>query len=120
MPNLDDSYSLAETRRPFFRGCGVGIGRLALGGLFARDLMGESPTAAKKPHFDPKATSIIYLFMAGGPSQLDMFAYKPKLVELNGQKPPDSFMKGKRFAFMERMANQKMLASPWKFAQCGK
>ena len=119
MQNLDQLLTLAETRRHFFRDCGVGIGRLALGSLLGRDLLKANPTAAKKPHFEPKATNIIYLFMAGGPSHLDMFAYKPKLIELNGQKPPDSFMKGKRFAFMERMANQKMLASPWKFAQHG-
>jgi uncharacterized protein (DUF1501 family) len=116
MQNVEDALTLAETRRHFFRDCGVGIGRLALGNLLAHGLTAAEP---KKPHFTPKATSVIYLFMAGGPSQLDMFAYKPKLVELNGQKPPDSLMKGKRFAFMERMANQKMLASPWKFSQHG-
>ena len=116
---MDDLLTLAQTRRHFFHDCGVGIGRLALGSLLARELARGNPTARKKPHFEPRATNIIYLFMAGGPSQLDMFAYKPKLIELNGQKPPDSFMKGKRFAFMERMASQKMLASPWKFSQHG-
>ncbi|MEZ5356919.1 MAG: DUF1501 domain-containing protein [Bryobacteraceae bacterium] len=75
--------------------------------------------APRKPHFEPKAKSVIYLFMAGGPSHLDMFVHKPVLDKLSGQKPPDSFMKGKRFAFMERMARQKMLGSPWKYAQHG-
>lgn len=122
MHNFEDALTLAKTRRHFFRDCGVGVGRLALGTLLSSGLEAAaplSPTAPKKPHFTPRATNIIYLFMAGGPSQLDMFAYKPKLVELNGQPPPDSLMKGKRFAFMERMAKQKMLASPWKFSQYG-
>jgi hypothetical protein len=116
----DEVVTLARTRRHFFRDCGVGVGRAALGSLLTRDLLAAvSPTAAKQPHFPPKATSIIYLFMAGGPSHLDLFVNKPKLIELNGQKPPESFMKGKRFAFMERMASQKMLASPWKYERRG-
>lgn len=111
---------LAQTRRHFFRDCGVGVGRIALASLLADSLRADSnPMAAKQPHFPAKAKSIIYLFMAGGPSQLDLFQYKPKLKELDGQKPPESFLKGKRFAFMERMANQKMLGSPWKFSQHG-
>ena len=77
---MDDLLTLAQTRRHFFHDCGVGIGRLALGSLLARELGRGNPTARKKPHFEPKATNIIYLFMAGGPSQLDMFAYKPKLI----------------------------------------
>lgn len=110
-----DHIMLAATRRHFFRNCGVGLGRVALGSLLADGLRAK----VTKPHFTPKAKSVIYLFMAGGPSQLDTFSYKPKLAELNGQKLPDSFMKGKRFAFMERMAQQKILASPWKFSQHG-
>ena len=57
--------------------------------------------APKQPHFRPRAKNIIYLFMAGGPSQLELFDYKPKLVELNGQPIPESFIEGKRFAFMD-------------------
>ncbi|MBI4907002.1 MAG: DUF1501 domain-containing protein [Acidobacteria bacterium] len=119
----DDLETLRRTRRHFFQDCGVGLGRIVLGSLLARSLPAASstknPMAPKPPQFAAKARSIIYLFMAGGPSHLDMFAYKPKLRELNGQKPPESFMKGKRFAFMERMAQQKMLASPWQFARHG-
>ncbi len=112
---LEDFISVNETRRHFFRDCAVGLGRIALGGLLA----GRLSAAAKKPHFPAKAKSVIYLFMAGGPSQLDTFSYKPKLAEMNGQKLPDSFLQGKRFAFMERMAQQKILASPWKFERHG-
>lgn len=118
---LPERVELAETRRHFFRQCRVGIGRIALAQLLERSLAAapNRPMAARPPHFPAKAKSVIYLFMAGGPSQLDMFDYKPKLEELDGQKPPDSFMKGKRFAFMERMGYQKMLASRSKFARRG-
>ena len=60
-----------------------------------------NPMAAKDPHYAPKAKSVIYLFMAGGPSQFELFQPKPKLQELSGQVIPNSFMEGKRFAFME-------------------
>lgn len=118
---LEDRLTLLETRRHFFRDCGVGVGKLALASLLARHMPGavKNPMAPKAPQFPAKAKSVIYLFMAGGPSHLDMYAYKPKLQELDGQTPPESFMKGKRFAFMERMAHQKMLGSPWKFARHG-
>jgi hypothetical protein len=112
---IEDLMSLHETRRHFFRNCGVGLGRVALGGLLARELAAKT----KAPHFPAKAKSVIYLFMAGGPSQLDMFSYKPKLAEMNGQKLPESLMKGKRFAFMERMATQRLFGSPWKFERHG-
>jgi len=118
---FEDRLTLLETRRHFFRDCGVGVGKLALGSLLARAGAAavKNPMAPKAPQFAAKAKSVIYLFMAGGPSHLDMYAYKPKLQELDGQTPPESFMKGKRFAFMERMVHQKMLGSPWKFARHG-
>ena len=52
-------------------------------------------------HFRPRAKNVIYLFMAGGPSQLELFDHKPRLNELNGQPIPDSYLEGKRFAFMD-------------------
>src|SRR5687767_5674284 len=103
----EQAFELYLTRRHFFRECGIGVGRVALGSLLAKSLPGagtKRPMQPRPPQFPAKAKSVIYLFMAGGPSQLDMFDYKPKLNELDGQKPPDSFMQGKRFAFMERMA----------------
>jgi len=118
---FDDRLTLCETRRHFFRDCGVGVGKIALASLLARSghAAPANPMAAKAPHFAAKAKSIIYLFMAGGPSHLDMYAYKPKLQELDGQTPPESLMKGKRFAFMERMGHQRMLGSKWKFSRHG-
>ena len=65
----------------------------------------------------PKAKSVIYLHMAGSPSQLALFDYKPTLVRLNGQNCPDEFLKGKRFAFIKGVP--KMLGTPFKFARHG-
>ncbi|MFN0166478.1 MAG: DUF1501 domain-containing protein [Bryobacteraceae bacterium] len=105
-----------NTRRHFFGQCGVGIGRMALaslmadGALFgARAGSATNPLAPKPPHFKPRIDHVIYMFMAGGPSHLDLFDYKPKLQELDGQVTPDSIMKGKRFAFMDEIQKEKPL-----------
>src|SRR5919112_6113806 len=90
------------TRRHFFGDCAVGLGSLALASLLdSRAATVADPLAPKPGHFPARAKNIIFLFMAGGPSQLELFDYKPKLVELNGQNIPDSFIAGKRFAFMD-------------------
>src|SRR5881397_986048 len=75
------------TRRHFFGRCALGLGSIALASLLdERRLAAEqitalgNPLAPKRPHFAPRAKSIIYLFMAGGPSQLELFDYKPKLI----------------------------------------
>ena len=60
------------------------------------------PLAARPPHFAPRAKNVIFLFMAGGPSQLELFDRKPKLQELDGQVIPESFVANKRFAFIKR------------------
>src|SRR4051812_22349549 len=97
---------LGTTRRHFFGTCGVGLGAIALGSL----LTGESqaapselpdPLAPRAPHFAPRAKRVIFLFMAGGPSQLELFDNKPKLQELDGQVVPPSYTKKKRFAFIK-------------------
>src|SRR5262245_520404 len=95
------------TRRHFFSRCALGLGGIALASLLnERKLFGvdstalPNPMAPKQPHFVPRAKNIIYLFMAGAPSQLELFDYKPKLIELNGKPIPPSFIEGKRFAFM--------------------
>src|SRR5215217_4569936 len=97
------------TRRHFFKQTGFGIGALALTALmndrvFAADAAQNTaappanPFAVRPPHFAPKAKRVIFLFMAGAPSQLDLFDHKPKLAELNGQPCPDSLLKNERFA----------------------
>jgi len=117
---------LLQTRRHFFGQCGVGLGAAALAALFndgraAADDALTNPLAPKKPHFPAKAKRVIFLFMAGGPSQLELFDYKPKLNELNGQPIPDEFIKGKRFAFMDTFSAKppKLLATRRKFARHG-
>ena len=119
---MTDLLRLRErTRRHFFRDCGVGIGSLALSSLLAQDKPAPSadPLAPKTPHHKPKAKSIIYLFMAGGPSQLEFFDHKPKLNELNGQPIPASFIEGKRFAFMGSSHRVNLLGHDKKFKQHG-
>ncbi len=114
---------LRETRRHFFNRCGLGLGSMALASL------GDAPvSAAIDPmipmpgHIPARAKSVIYLFMAGGPSQLDLFDPKPKLRDFHGQPIPDSFIRGKRFAFMDTFAKEppKLLATGRKFARFGK
>jgi hypothetical protein len=104
---------LDTTRRHFFGQCAVGLGQMALASLLrdgkihaAESTQPVNPLAAKPPHFASKAKSVIYLFMAGGPSQLDLFEHKPKLVELSGKPIPESFMEGKRFAFMDSFSRE--------------
>ncbi|MBK8093043.1 MAG: DUF1501 domain-containing protein [Verrucomicrobiaceae bacterium] len=88
---------------------------MALGSLLARD----NAQGPKKTHFPAKAKSVIYLFMAGGPSQLDMFEHKPELQKRNGQPIPESFTKGKRFAFMDSSHRSELLATKYTLRQHG-
>src|SRR5947208_2696251 len=105
MPTADSS--LLHTRRHFFRDCALGLGSLALSSLLQNGKTLASPAAVGNPlmpratHFPARTKSVIYLFMAGGPSQLELFDYKPRLLDLSGQPIPQSFIEGKRFAFME-------------------
>jgi hypothetical protein len=85
--------------RHFFQQCRVGLGAMALGSLLAGDgnaAESADPLAARQPHFTPRAKNVIFLFMAGGPSQMDLFTPKPKLQELGGQVIPQSFVANKR------------------------
>ncbi|HMO64504.1 MAG TPA: DUF1501 domain-containing protein [Verrucomicrobiota bacterium] len=97
----------ALTRRHFFSRCSLGLGSLALASLLDRRALAAAPAAPAHPlaarpaHFPARAKRVIYLFMAGGPSQLDLFDYKPRLSALNGEAIPDSYLEGKRFAFMD-------------------
>src|SRR6185436_6736781 len=112
------------TRRHFFGQCAVGLGSIALDCLLAGETKAQrplidpnNPMAARKPPFPAKAKRVIYLFMAGAPSQLELFSDKPKLRELTGQPPPPSLLKGRRFAFLK--GNEKLLGTKRKFAQYG-
>ncbi len=112
----------AITRRHFFATGGFGIGALALStlwneNLYAGDASRTEPMRPRAPHFKPKATNIIFLFMAGAPSQLDLFDHKPKLVELNEKNIPEELIRGERFAFIKGVPQ--LLGSPYKFQSCG-
>ncbi|MCB1227419.1 MAG: DUF1501 domain-containing protein, partial [Verrucomicrobiales bacterium] len=96
-----------RTRRQFFETCGVGLGKIALASLAARSLGETSASAAVNPfhphaaHFPPRAKRVIYIFMAGAPSQLELFDNKPKLRELGGKPIPPSVIAGQRYAFIQ-------------------
>jgi hypothetical protein len=118
----------AVTRRQLFRNCSSGLGAIALTSLMNRKLFADSsepnanksrptPLAPRASHFAPRAKNVIYLHMAGAPSQLDLFDPKPKLKEFDRQPIPDSFTHGERFAFIK--GTPKILASPYKFARHG-
>lgn len=106
-----------ETRREFLRKCGGGIGAVALAGLLDGRATAGAPGILKQTHFPAKAKRVIYLAMIGAPSQLDLFDYKPKLKELDGQPVPESLLEGRRFVFLQGVPN--LLGTPYKFAQYG-
>ncbi|MHC2067545.1 DUF1501 domain-containing protein [Bremerella sp. T1] len=114
-----------QTRRHFFRNCGVGLGKIALASLLAESGLGTreaqadtaSPFAPKPTHFPGKAKRVIYLFMAGAPSQLELFDHKPKLAEMEGKPIPPSVIAGQRYAFIQPDAA--VLGPRFKFARHG-
>src|SRR6266702_8130090 len=117
-----------ETRRHFFSRCGVGLGQIALASLLSGEkIFGAAPAAVtpmapKPPHFPAKVKNVIYLFMAGGPSQLELCDYKPALQQYDGKSAPESLLKGKRFAFMDTFSKEppKLLGTRREFKRYGK
>jgi Protein of unknown function (DUF1501) len=101
-------------RRWFLQQCGIGMGALALPALLQASV---DPLALKQPHFPAKAKNVIFLFMAGAPSHLEMFDYKPQLAKFDGTLPPPELLKGYRAAFIN--PNSKLLGPKYKFAQYG-
>ena len=104
------------TRRWFLEQCGVGLGAMALGQLLGdggyaarprRRSAASNPLAPKAPHFAPKAKRVIFLFMAGAPSHLELFDNKPQLAKFDGTLPPPELLKGYRAAFIN--PNSKLL-----------
>jgi hypothetical protein len=115
---------LHATRRHFFSECGLGVGKMALAGLLARDAIAAEgpraitgPLAPKPPHFPGKARAVIQLFMAGAPSQLELFDHKPKLAEIEGKPIPPEVIGGQRYAFIRPDAA--VLGPQFKFARHG-
>src|SRR4051812_5703274 len=118
-----DYTNFQMNHREFFARCGLGLGGAALAGLLQRDAAGaENPWKGvlAQPHFAPKAKRIIYLFMAGGPSQHDLFDYKPLLNQMNGQDLPESVRGTQRLTGMSaNQAHLPLAGSVFKFAQHG-
>ncbi len=125
--DLSQQIQTALTRRTFLRQSTTGLGAMALASLlnprlFAAASAGELavPGALKTLHFAPKAKRVIYLFMSGAPSHLDLFDPKPKLTEMTGQDLPESVRKGQRITGMTSgQKNLFCVGSPFKFAKHG-
>ena len=121
-------HFLNNNRRNFLKKAGLGIGGLALGSLLDPFNFGKetNPFASLNnnslnlPHFAPKAKRIIYLFQSGGPSQLDLFDYKPKLNQLRGTDLPASVRDGQRLTGMTSgQAKFPLVGSNYNFKQYG-
>src|SRR5687767_13403943 len=103
------------SRRWFIDQCRVGLGAMALRQLASA--AANDPLSPKQPHYAPKAKSVIFLFMAGAPSHLEMFDYKPQLAKFDGTLPPADLLKGYRAAFIN--PNSKLLGPKFKFQKYG-
>ena len=128
---LDSGHARLQdiTRRHFLETGATGLGAAALASLLGCDVpprlardaategAGRDPMAARAPHFPPRAKRVIFLHMAGAPSQLELFDYKPVLARLDGQLCPESLLAGKRFAFIKGIP--KMLGPQATFQQYG-
>lgn len=114
------------TRRHFFRDCGVGLGKMALASLLCESgsrlaqatETSSNPLAPRPPHYAPKVKSVIYLFMAGAPSQLDLFDNKPVLSKHEGKPVPAEIVQDQRYAFIR--PDSTLLGPRFKFAKHGK
>lgn len=137
--NSRDERKLHIARRHFFKECGVGLGKIALASLltdaFASGAASAqnapprnppisggghgmpNPLAPRKPHFTGKAKRVIHLFMAGAPSQLDLFDFKPELTKYEGKPIPPSVINGQRYAFIQ--PNAACLGPRFKFSKYG-
>lgn len=112
-------------RRHFLRDCGVGVGKAALGSLLlssgrraaAATVAGRDPLAPQSPHRPPRAKAVIHLFMAGAPSQLDLFDPKPTLAAYEGKSIPPEIIGGQRYAFIR--SDAACLGPQFKFAKHG-
>jgi len=115
-PRLRHAANL--TRRGLFGNAALGLGTAALSTLLDRDgLAADAPSQrfgglAGIPHFAPKAKRVIYLFQNGGPTHVELYDYKPKLVELHGKPVPESYFAGKRFSTMTGNPTGKVMLSP--------
>ena len=116
MPH-EHEIALRQTRRHFLEGCHLGLASMFLGSLGAAGAAQPPNLAPKRPQRTPKAKSVIYLHMAGGPSQLELFDPKPELQKHSGADCPQHLLEGKRFAFIKGVPQ--LLGTPYRFAPAG-
>jgi hypothetical protein len=120
---------LAVSRRDFLQQMGCGLGSVALASLgvgaaraAAVEIDPVRPVAPRRPRFAPKAESVIFLYMVGGPSSIDLFDYKPELQKLHGKPVPESIakrVKESKYGNIFASCKDELLASPWKWKQYG-
>jgi hypothetical protein len=120
---VTDEVQRYYTRRWFFRECGLGLASIAMGSILGPSLAGAEappfdPMAPKAPHFPAKVKRVIYLFMAGAPSHLELFDNKPELSKWDGRLPPAELLKGYRAAFIN--PNSALLGPKFKFSRYGR
>ncbi|MCI0660819.1 MAG: DUF1501 domain-containing protein [Acidobacteria bacterium] len=113
--NTTHPSSFQLSRRWFIEQCGIGMGAFALNHLLNQSAYGQLPPG--KTHHPPKAKNVIFLFMAGAPSHLEMFDYKPQLAKFDGTLPPPDLIKGYRAAFIN--PNSTLLGPKFKFSKHG-
>lgn len=113
--NIFEEQNMLQNRRQFLRNVGMGIGASAFSSLIP-----QAMGASRGLHHKPKAKRVIFLFMAGAPSQLDMYDYKPDLHKLFKQPLPKSVSNGQRVTAMTRGKEQLIAPSKFKFNQQGK
>ncbi len=111
--------STLASRRWFLQRCGVGLGAVAAHTLLADRAWASpgDPLAPKPPHYPARAKNVIFLFMAGGPSHLELFDHKPQLAKFSGTLPPPDLIKGYRAAFIN--PNSKLLGPKFAFSRHG-
>jgi len=113
-----DQFRLSMSRRWFLRDCGVGLGGIALNELFSRDaLAAQNTLTPRMSAHRAKAKRVIFLFMGGAPSHIDLFENKPTLTRLNGTAPPPELLEGYRSAFIK--PDNKLLGPKFPFKRYG-
>ena len=117
---MADWSSMLRTRREILQALAGGLGVAALGSLIGRDASAASSVPADAPWkvIAPRAKRVIYMFMAGGTSQVDLFDPKPVLRKRDGEPCPDEFFEREKLAFIQERPS--LLGSPYQFEQCGK
>jgi hypothetical protein len=122
---MPPAHPLDVSRRWFLQECGVGLGAAALHALLGGEARADGPSpghpadpmAPRAPHFAPRAKRVIFLFMAGAPSHLELFDNKPQLAKYDGTLPPPEMLKGYRAAFINPSST--FLGPKFKFAKHG-